>query len=105
MPKLSVINREGIRRTIEAEEGLSVMEIIRNNGIDELLALCGGCCSCGTCHVYIDREYLEVLPPLGDIEDDLLDGSNRRESTSRLACQIPFSSELNGLTVKIVADD
>ena len=50
MPKLVVVNRAGDESVIEAETGLSVMEAIRDNGFDELLALCGGCCSCATCH-------------------------------------------------------
>ena len=52
MPKLTVVNREGEESTIEVEDGLTVMEAIRDNGFDELLALCGGCCSCATCHVH-----------------------------------------------------
>ncbi|MEL6738634.1 MAG: 2Fe-2S iron-sulfur cluster-binding protein, partial [Pseudomonadota bacterium] len=54
MPKLIVTNREGATSEIEVEDGLTVMEAIRDNGFDELLALCGGCCSCATCHVYVD---------------------------------------------------
>ncbi|HWI87577.1 MAG TPA: 2Fe-2S iron-sulfur cluster-binding protein, partial [Sphingomonas sp.] len=54
MPKLIVVTREGEQREIEGEAGLSVMEVIRDAGIDELLALCGGCCSCATCHVHVD---------------------------------------------------
>jgi len=57
MPQLIVVTREGETRTIEGETGLSVMEVIREAGIDELLALCGGCCSCATCHVHVDPGY------------------------------------------------
>ena len=54
MPKLIVVNRDGAEQTVEGDKGLSVMEVIRAHGFDELLALCGGCCSCATCHVYVD---------------------------------------------------
>lgn len=62
MPKLIVVNRAGEESTIEADTGLSVMEAIRDNGFDELLALCGGCCSCATCHVHVDAEWTDKLP-------------------------------------------
>ncbi|MBX9732190.1 MAG: 2Fe-2S iron-sulfur cluster binding domain-containing protein, partial [Sphingomonas sp.] len=57
MPQLTVVMRNGEERTIEGEAGLSVMEVIRDAGIDEILALCGGCCSCATCHVHVDPEF------------------------------------------------
>ena len=58
--KVNVITREGEQIVLEGEEGLSVMEIIRDGGIDELLALCGGCCSCATCHVHVDPAFLDT---------------------------------------------
>ena len=61
MPNLIVVNRAGDETTIDAREGVSVMEAIRDNGFDELLALCGGCCSCATCHVYVDEAWLEKV--------------------------------------------
>jgi ferredoxin len=64
MPKLIVTTRSGETREVEAQAGLTVMEAIRDNGFDELLALCGGCCSCATCHVHIDPEFADRLPPL-----------------------------------------
>jgi 2Fe-2S ferredoxin len=54
------------------------MEVIRDNGFDELLALCGGCCSCATCHVHIDPAYMDKLSPISDDESDLLDSSDHR---------------------------
>ena len=73
MPKLIVVTREGKERELSGEAGLSVMEVIRDGGIDELLALCGGCCSCATCHVHVDPAFLAKLPPMSEDEDDLLD--------------------------------
>ncbi|WIW89441.1 2Fe-2S iron-sulfur cluster-binding protein [Sphingobium sp. V4] len=105
MPVLNVTNREGIERTIECSNGLSLMEIIRNANFDELLALCGGCCSCATCHVYVDDDFTEALPPISDDENDLLDSSDHRQSNSRLACQISFSDMLDGLKVRIAPED
>ncbi|MEO6388845.1 MAG: 2Fe-2S iron-sulfur cluster-binding protein [Croceibacterium sp.] len=105
MPKLIVTTREGETRTVEAQSGLTVMEAIRDNGFDELLALCGGCCSCATCHVHVDPKFAHLLPPLSADEDDLLDSSDDRNETSRLSCQIPFTDELDGLEVTIAEED
>ena len=57
MPKLIVTTREGETSEIDVSDGLTVMEAIRDNGFDELLALCGGCCSCATCHVHVDESF------------------------------------------------
>ena len=105
MPKLTVVTRSGEERTVEAIDGLSVMEAIRDNGFDELLALCGGCCSCATCHVHVDPEFAALLPRLTGDEDDLLDSSDDRDENSRLSCQIPFTDELDGLRVRIAEED
>ena len=105
MPSLIITSREGKTREVEAETGISVMENIRNNGFDELLALCGGCCSCATCHVHIDPEWLSRLPPISADEDDLLDSSSFRTEASRLSCQILFSGALDGLQVTIAPED
>lgn len=105
MPKLIVVTREGAESTIEGDEGLSVMEVIRDNGIDELLALCGGCCSCATCHVHVDPDWVDQLPEMSADENDLLDSSDHRDETSRLSCQITLSSALDGLRVTIAPED
>jgi 2Fe-2S ferredoxin len=105
MPKLIVTTRSGETREVEAGAGLTVMEAIRDNGFDELLALCGGCCSCATCHVHVDAEFADLLPPMSQDEDDLLDSSDDRDARSRLSCQIPFTDELDGLRVRIAAED
>ena len=105
MPKLIVTTREGETSEIEVEDGLTVMEAIRDNGVDELLALCGGCCSCATCHVHVDPEFAGKLPEMSEDEDDLLESSDHRSATARLSCQIPFGAELDGLKVTIAPDD
>jgi len=104
MPKLIVTNREGETSEIEVEDGLTVMEAIRDNGYDELLALCGGCCSCATCHVVIEDPNA-ALPEMSEDEDDLLESSDHRKEGSRLSCQIPLTAELDGLKVTIAPED
>ncbi|WP_420140559.1 2Fe-2S iron-sulfur cluster-binding protein [Sphingomonas sp.] len=105
MPKLIVVTREGEEREIEGDVGLSVMEVIRDAGIDELLALCGGCCSCATCHVHVDPAYADRLPAMGEDEDELLAISDDRDETSRLSCQLPFEPALDGIRIRIAAED
>ena len=105
MPKLIVTTRSGETSQIDTIDGLTVMEAIRDNGFDELLALCGGCCSCATCQVHVDPEFFAKLPPISEDEDDLLDSSGDRDEFSRLGCQIPFTADLDGLKVRIAAED
>ena len=105
MPTLIVTTREGEERELVGESGLSVMEVIRDGGIDELLALCGGCCSCATCHVHVDPDFTDRLPKMSMDEDDLLDSTSDRDATSRLSCQIPFTGALDGLRIRIAAED
>lgn len=105
MPKLVVVNRAGEETAVEVGEGLTVMESIRDNGFDELLALCGGCCSCATCHIHVDDAFLDKLPAMSEDENDLLDSSDHRQANSRLSCQIPFTAALDGLKVTIAPED
>ncbi|SMQ61800.1 ferredoxin, 2Fe-2S [Altererythrobacter xiamenensis] len=105
MPKLIVTTREGETSEIDVEDGLTVMEAIRDNGFDELLALCGGCCSCATCHVHVDPAFADKLPKMSEDEDDLLESSDHRNETSRLSCQIAFTDDLDGLKVTIADED
>jgi 2Fe-2S ferredoxin len=105
MPKLIVTTREGESRSIESGANLSVMEAIRNGGFDELLALCGGVCSCATCHVYVDPEFAAQLPAMSIDEDELLDSSTHRTAESRLSCQVRLTDALSGLRVTIAPED
>jgi 2Fe-2S ferredoxin len=102
---ITVENRGGDRITVSGQEGLSVMEVIRDHSGGELLALCGGCCSCATCHVYVDAEWLDRLPPMSADEDDLLDSSDARTERSRLSCQLRCTAGLSGMSVKIAPED
>ena len=105
MVKIYVGTRDGAGRTVDGAEGLSLMEVIRENGFDELLALCGGCCSCATCHVYIDAEFLDRLPPISQDENDLLDSSDHRRDRSRLSCQLRSTNAIEGLRLQIAPED
>lgn len=105
MPALIVTTRSGEEKTVEGGSGVSVMEAIRDNGFDELLALCGGCCSCATCHVFVDPAFQDKLPAMSEDESDLLDSSEYRNETSRLSCQIMLTDALDGLRVTIAPED
>ena len=105
MIKVQVILKDGNRQEIEADSGLSLMEAVRNKGIDELLALCGGCCSCATCHVYVETGLDLLKSPANEDEDDLLDSSEHRAENSRLSCQITLGPEHDGMVFRIAPED
>lgn len=105
MPELIVTTREGTTRAIEAPSGNSIMEVVRDAGFDEMLALCGGVCSCATCHIHVDPAFAAMLPAMSQDENDLLDSSSHRDATSRLACQIRIDDSLAGLRLTIAAED
>jgi 2Fe-2S ferredoxin len=105
MSKLFIKRRNGVEKVLEGRPSLSLMEIMRHNGVEELLALCGGSCSCATCHIFVDETFLDVLPAMKPEEDDLLDSSDHRRPNSRLACQIQYSNALDGLRFTIAPED
>ncbi|HKX79483.1 MAG TPA: 2Fe-2S iron-sulfur cluster-binding protein [Novosphingobium sp.] len=105
MPQIIVVNQAGAETSVEAIEGRTLMETIRDKGFDELLALCGGCCSCATCHVHIDPAFKDVLPAMSEDENDLLDSSEYRDENSRLSCQVPITAALEGCRVTIAQED
>jgi 2Fe-2S ferredoxin len=83
--------------------GATVMETAINNDVPGILAVCGGSCSCATCHVYVDPEWFEKLGPLSLEELDMLDTAHDLEPTSRLSCQIQVTEEIDGLRVRTPA--
>lgn len=105
MPHIIVTTRNGDRRTVEIPAGFTAMQAIRDGGVDELLAICGGGCSCATCHVYVEREFDAALPPMSRDENDLLDGSGHRKQGSRLSCQIVMTAALDGMRVTVAPED
>jgi len=105
MPQITIVNHAGETISIEAPTGRTLMEVIRDNGFDEMLALCGGCCSCATCHVHVDAAYMDKIPPMSEDESALLESSDHRNEFSRLSCQIPVTDSLAGAIVTIALDD
>ena len=104
MALLRVIDRDGTEHQVEGRVGLKVMETLRDLDYG-VAAICGGMCSCATCHVYVDPAWLERLPePMSD-ERDLLTELSHYEGNSRLSCQIEFTPELDGLRVTIAPDE
>lgn len=106
MPKVEITLSDGTSHEVRGERGMTLMEAIRSSGVDELLALCGGGLSCGTCHVFVlDPEKLEALPPQGIEEQELLESFSTCTARSRLSCQLDFASLPNGLRVEIAPAD
>jgi 2Fe-2S ferredoxin len=102
MVNVTIIDRAGQESTHEAKVGRTLMEAIREAGFAELEALCGGSCSCATCHVYAEAAD---LPAMSEDENDLLDSSDHRQPTSRLSCQITLGDALSGLRVRLAPQD
>ena len=105
MPKITVVDRGGREGSVAADSGISLMENLRNAGFDEILALCGGCCSCATCHVYVDPQWTNVVGPALDEEQDLLESSDHWAPESRLSCQVEVGPQHDGLRITIAPED
>ena len=102
MPKITYVAVDGSQHTIDAAIGDSVMSTAVKNGVAGILAECGGNCTCGTCHVYVDEDFVPMVGPLGDLEEDMLDMAvTDRRPNSRLSCQIKVTDGLDGLTVHL----
>lgn len=102
MPTMTITDENGQElRTLNAESGISLMETLRNNNVDEILAICGGLCACATCQIYLDEDsYAKVGVP-GEVEAEMIEGSGVKAPTSRLSCQIKVTDELEGLRFSI----
>ena len=98
-------DRNGVEHILQAAAGRTVMETLRDAGLP-VEAICGGCCSCATCHVYVDSEWLAVTGPRGDAEDELLRLSDHLDpDRSRLGCQLKLSGQFEGLTVTLAPEE
>tara|TARA_B100000212_G_scaffold30612_1_gene19980 strand:- start:370 stop:690 length:321 start_codon:yes stop_codon:yes gene_type:complete len=97
--KITYIDNEGSSRTIEVENGLSVMEGAIQKDIPGIDADCGGSMACATCHVYVEEKWLDKLPKAEDAEVDMIDMAYEPKKNSRLSCQLIVSDDLNGLVV------
>ena len=100
MPKLIFIQLSGDEKSIDAENGLSIMEVARDNDIG-IEGTCGGSISCCTCHVVIDKEWFPIVGKPNPDEEDMLDLASGLTSTSRLSCQIEITDKLDGLRMSI----
>ena len=100
MTKIIFIEPDGKEKEIEAQNGLSLLEVAHNNGIS-LEGACEGSLACSTCHVIVDKEYFENLPEPSEEEEDMLDLAFGLTHTSRLGCQIIINDTLNGMKVKV----
>lgn len=102
MPKVTYISPKGEARAIDVPVGTTVMAAALKNGIDGIVAECGGVCMCSTCHVFVDEKFYGMLPPANDTEEAVLEiAAVERQSTSRLSCQIKVTEALDGLVVRI----
>lgn len=90
---------------VEMRPDTTLMQAITDAGYADLLALCGGMCACGTCHVYVDESQLDRLAQLGQDEIEMLAASEHRQPNSRLSCQIRITEALAGLRVTIAPED
>ena len=101
MTKLKVVDSKGEETVLEGQAGRSLMEVMRDNGVDELQALCGGSCSCATCHVWVDPAFMGKLPEMSRQENDMLDCAEGRRENSRLSCQLRMTEALDGIRVTV----
>ena len=99
MPKITYNDFQGNSKTIEVDNGLSVMEGAIQNDIPGIDADCGGSMACATCHVYVEDKWVDKIPKAEDAENDMIDMAFEPKKNSRLSCQIIVSDELDGLEV------
>ncbi len=99
MTKIIFIDSDGIKRDVEAKNGLSIMEAAIKNLVPGIDADCGGACACATCHVYVDEKWMDKLPTKDDMEDSMLDFADDVRENSRLSCQIKVCDALDGIVI------
>jgi ferredoxin, 2Fe-2S len=101
MPRITFIEPDGSRRVVDAPLGVTLMETAVQNGVQGILALCGGACACGTCHVYVDAAWLPRLGAREEMEEGMLECAWEPRDNSRLSCQIHVTADLEGLEVTV----
>ena len=100
MPRVTYIDKDEKATTLDIAVGTSVMQAAVFNGVDGIVAECGGSCMCATCHVYVREDQLALTPPMQPDEDAMLEGTAcERRANSRLSCQLIVSPEMDGLVV------
>lgn len=103
MPKIIFIENDDTVHEVTAETGTSLMEAAFDNGVPGIDADCGGQCACATCHVFINGEWAAKIPAREEMEETMLELAEGVTENSRLACQIPITDALDGLTVQLPA--
>ena len=101
MPSINFRLADSSELSVEGQVGTSVMLLARRNGLSGILAECGGACCCATCHVHIDKSWIDKLGEMEDNERDMLDFAENVDSFSRLSCQIKVTEEIDGLIVHV----
>lgn len=101
MPKITFVEANGERHTVDAPSGSTVMEVALRNNVPGIDAECGGACSCATCHVYVAPDWSEAVGGPSPMEEDMLDFAFDIRPTSRLSCQIKMGDALDGLVVEL----
>lgn len=101
MAKITFVQPDGTEHVLDAQPGVTVMEVARLNMVPGIEAECGGACACATCHVYVDEAWREKTGPPSQMEEDMLDFAFDVQPASRLSCQIKVTSELDGLIVRV----
>lgn len=101
MPSVTFVDPSGTRTTLEGEQGMSVMEVAVRNGVNGIIAECGGAAACATCHVYVAPEWLEKTGAAKGDEKEMLGFVIDPAPESRLSCQIRLVPELDGLVVRV----
>lgn len=105
MPTIEVTDLAGNVTSLDASSGNTLMEELRDNGYDDVLAICGGVCSCSSCHVYIEGEWFDKLPPRREDESQLVSSTEHYKDNSRLSCQIVLNDDMDGMKVVIANQD
>ena len=100
MSKITYTDNKGNSKTIEVENGLTVMEGAIQNDIPGIDADCGGSMACATCHVYVEEKWLDKIPKAEEAEVDMIDMAHEPKKNSRLSCQIIVTDKLEGLVIK-----
>jgi ferredoxin, 2Fe-2S len=101
MPKVTFIEHDGTRHTVDAQAGKSLMRAAVDHGVPGIDADCGGECSCATCHVMLDERWFEQLGPPHELEEPMLGLNPDRRPNSRLSCQITVTDALDGIEVQL----
>lgn len=102
MPNITYIEPNGTAKTFDLPMGATLMEGAVQNGVQGIVAECGGSCMCATCHIYVEEAFLEMLPEMEEEENEMLDGTTaERKPNSRLGCQVRATKKLDGLIVRI----